>query len=145
MPTMDSYRWEQEVLGEHAEYPGHPIILACMVMDRYPDLDAAERRDPGQNFSNALSDRFIPGAGCAVNAALSTLRHALAHGLEAAYADAERYWQGLEVQHPNNVPRAAHGREQATRAKGRFEERLKSWGTPSDPGSPHRIQALPGL
>ena len=47
MPTMDSYRWENEVLGEHTQYPGHPLILACMVMDRYPNLEAALEGRPG--------------------------------------------------------------------------------------------------
>lgn len=143
MPTMDSYRWEQEVLGEHAEYPGHPVILACMVMDRYPDLDAAVRREPGQEFGNALSDNFIPGSGCAVHAALDTLRYAKEIGLEAAYAHAERYWQGWELQHPSNVTRAAHGREQCERIKARFEGRLNAWGTSEDPGSPYYVQTLP--
>lgn len=143
MPTMDSYRWEQDVLGEHGEYPGHPVILACMVMDRYPDLDAAVRREAGREFGNALSDNFIPGAGCAVHAALDTLRYAQEHGLEAAYAHAERYWTGWEQQHQNNAPRAAHGREQCERIKARFESQLKIWGTSEDPGSPFRIQALP--
>lgn len=143
MPTTDGYRWEREALGEHAEYPGHPVILACMVMDRYPDLAAACTREPGQDFYNALRDSFIPGAGCAVHAALDTLRHAQAHGLVAAYTHAERYWQGWEQQHANNVPRAAHGRVQAERLKGRFEEHLTTWGTPSDPGSPYRAQSLP--
>lgn len=143
MPTMDSYRWEQEVLGEHAEYPGHPIILACMLMDRYPDLNTAVRREPGREFGNALSDNFIPGAGCAVHAALDTLRHAQEHGLEAAYAHAERYWLGWERQHPDNVPRAAHGREQCERIKTRFEDRQKTWGTSKDPGSLYRVQTFP--
>lgn len=143
MPTMDSYRWERETLGECAEYPGHPVILACMVMDRYQNLGVAVRREPGQDFGNALSDSFIPGAGCAVHAALDTLCHAQERGLEAAYAAAERYWQGWERQHPNNVTRAAHGREQCERIKARFEGRLKTWGTPEDPGSPYRVKTLP--
>ena len=140
MPTMDSYRWENEVLGEHAEYPGHPLILASMVMDRYPNLEAALRREQGREFSNALSDNFIPGAGCAVHSALDTLRQAMDHGLEAAYAQANQYWLAWEQQHPNNALGAAHGREQAERIKSRFEVQLNSWGKPEDPGSPYRIQ-----
>ncbi len=143
MSTMDSYRWGQEVLGDSVEYPGHPVILACMVMDRYPNLASACAREPGQEFYNALRDGFIPGAGCAVHAALDTLRHAHDRGLEAAYAHAERYWLGWEQQHPNNVPRAAHGREQCERIKAHFESRLKTWDTSEDTGSPYRVQTLP--
>lgn len=141
MPTIDSYRWENEVLGEHAEYPGHPLILACMVMDRYPNIETALCREQGREFGNALSDNFIPGAGCAVHAALDTLRHAMDVGLEAAYAHADRYWLGWEQQNPKNVPGAAHGRDQAERIKGKFEAQLRSWGSPKDAGSPYRIQA----
>lgn len=140
MTTMDSNRWENEVLGEHAQYPGHPLILACMVMDRYPNLETALRREQGREFSNALSDNFILGAGCAVHAALATLRQAMGHGLEAAYAHANQYWLAWEQQNPKNALGAAHGREQAERIRSRFEVQLNSWGKPEDPGSPYRIQ-----
>lgn len=143
MPTMNSYQWEQERLGEHAVYPGHPVILACMVMDRYPSLLAARGTDQlSPTFGNALSDSFIPGAGCAVHAALDVLRYAQVVSVEAAYELAESYWHGWERQHPNNVPGAAKGREQCVRIKARFESMLKTWGTPEDPGSPYRVQLM---
>lgn len=145
MPTIDSYRWAQEALGENGEYPGHPIVLACMVMDRYPDILAAMRREPGRDFGNALRDSFIPGAGCAVHAALESLRQGREHGPAAAYAHAERYWQGWEEQRTDNASSAARGREQCERIKARFEAQLKTWGTSDDPGSPYRIQMAPGL
>ena len=142
MPTMNSYRWEQEVLGERAVYPGHPVILACIVMDRYPDLDTAVRREPGRAFGNALSDNFIPGTGCAVQAALDTLRYGQEQGLNAAYSHAERYWLGWEQQHPSNAPWAAKGRNQCEHIKTRFADRLKTWSTPTDPGSPYRSEEM---
>lgn len=142
MSNMDTYRWEKQELGEPGEYPGHPVVLACMVMDRYQDLATACICEPGHDYYNALRDSFIPGTGCAVRAALDTLRFAQESGLDTAYAHAERYWLGWEQQHPSNVPRATHGREQAAHIKGRFEKHLVLWGTPADPGSPYRIQSL---
>lgn len=138
MATMDSYNWEKEHLGEHGVYPNHPIIGACMVMDRYPNLVAALERRPGSEFGHALSDSFIPGAGCAVHAALDTLRFAQTQGLDAAYAHAARYWDGWEEQHEKNKASAEKGRLQADRIKPYFEARLKVWGTAEDPGSKYR-------
>lgn len=138
MTTMDSYAWHKEHLGESGVYPGHPIIGACLVMDRYPDLASALARRPGSDFGNALSDGFIPGAGCAVHAALDTLRFAQTQGLDAAYAHAARYWDGWEAQNEKNKASAEKGRLQAERIKPYFEARLKVWGGPEDAGSPYR-------
>lgn len=62
---MSCYRWQQEALGEHAKYRKHPVILACVEMDRHPDLDVAMRCKPRMNVGIALSDNFIFGAGYA--------------------------------------------------------------------------------
>lgn len=48
-------------------------------------------------------------------------------GHEAAFAEAERYWQGWEEQSPGNKERAAHGRAQAERMKPLFMARLYAW------------------
>lgn len=139
MSNRKTYNWEQNLLGEAIEYPGHPVVLACLVMARYPNLETAMRREPGREFLNALRDIFIPGAGCAVHAALDTLRYARETGLDSAYAHADRYWDGWERQHPTNASRAVSGRKQAERLKDRFESLLKTGGTEKDPGSPFRI------
>lgn len=141
---MDRYCWEEEVLGERVTYPGHPVVLACMVMHRYPDLETALRREPGKNFSSALADDFIPGSGCAVHAALDTLLSAQTSGLGAAYAHAERYWDGWERQHANNVKDAARGREQAARVKARFEAQVKVWGSQEEAAEPDADPFRPG-
>lgn len=139
MATPDSLHWEKEHLGEHGVYPGHPIIGACMVMDRYPNLGTARERRPNSDSGNALSDSFIPGAGCAVHAALDTLHFAQTQGLEPAYAHAARYWDGWERQNEKNKASAEQGRRQAERIKPYFEARLKVWGGPDDAGSPYRV------
>ena len=127
MGIMATYEWEKEVLGEHAEYPGHPVILGTMVMDRYECFEHAAARGEGEKYYNAISDSFIPGAGCAVSSTMSVLKLAIEKNPEAAFAEAERYWKGWEEQSPQNRERAAHGRAQAERAKGMFLARLKAW------------------
>lgn len=136
---MQTDKWEQDELGESGEYPGHPVILACMVMDRYPNLESARTVDPGESSNRALRDNFIPGSGCAVNAALNTLERATTEGLESAYKGSEDYWTGWELQSPKNAERAAHGRAQAEKMKAGFESRLKTWGSDKDPGSAYRV------
>lgn len=140
MPTLNSFKWASAVLGEHIQYPGHPLVLACMVMDRYPSLDAACTVDPGMTFNRALGDSFIPGAGCAVHAALDTLRFAQKQGLAAACEHAERYWQGWEAQSVQNAEGAAIGRRQAEKLKALFDAKFQAWGTADEAASPYRAQ-----
>ena len=83
--------WMQRHLGELVVYPGHPLVLACMVMDRYPSLAVASHHDADHPTYAALSDSFIPGSGCAVYAALDFLHYAQTIGLAQAYTHGERY------------------------------------------------------
>lgn len=127
MPTIEAYQWENEVLGERVEFPGHPTILAIMVMDRYESFDHAGAREEGAHYYNATRDGFIVGAGCAVSSTMDVLKLAIEKGPEAAFIEAKRYWQGWENQSPSNKDRAAFGREQAERVKPLFLQRLASW------------------
>lgn len=114
--------WCLAHLGSSApRYPGHPVVLACMVMDRYASLAHATQA------SNALRDGFIPGAGCAVGAALGFLQlwerggpqHALSHGAA--------YWDNWEAQHVNNKEGAALGRAQAEKLLPYLQENVEAW------------------
>lgn len=128
MSTMQTHDWEQAALTEHAVYPGHPLITATMIMDRYESLAHAEFRPEGMDYGNALADNFIPGAGCAVHSALRVLQVAQGPGgVEAAKALAADYWDGWECQSEKNKPEAAHGRLQAERILPHFVARLEAW------------------
>lgn len=141
MANQATYTWLMAVLGEGEQYPGHPLVVASMIMDRYPNLEAALERPEGTDYGNALSDSFIPGAGCAVYAALDTLRVGQAEGAEAAAEVAQRYWDSWERQSPRNAGPADRGRRQAVRIWPRFVQLLPQWGTPDYPVSAYRVVA----
>lgn len=142
MPSTDTYAWAEAMLGEHIQYPGHPLVLACMIMDRYPDLALATEISAGADFSNAQRDSFLPGTGCAVTAALTTLRLAAEKGEDAAIAHAAWYWDGWERQSTTNGEKASRGRAQATKMCPAFLARLKLWGSDQDQGSLYRVANL---
>lgn len=127
MSTSRTFEWEKESLGAHIQYPGHPLVLATMIMDRYPSLDIATSRPPGDDFVRALSDSFIPGSGCAVHAALGFLTMSMDGRLETAKEQADRYWSGWEQQSPANREKGWVGREQARTIEPAFLERLAAW------------------
>lgn len=118
------------MLGGPAEYPGHPLVLATMVMDRYASFEHAASNEPGAGYYNAICDSFIPGAGCAVSSTMSVLKIALGDdpgSVDLAVEEAGRYWDGWERQSPANKDRAAHGRTQAEGIKSAFLLRLAAW------------------
>lgn len=128
MSTMQTHEWAQAFFSENVIYPGHPLVTATMIMDRYENLAHAEQRFENQQFLNALSDSFIPGAGCAVHRALDVLRLVQGSGgVEAAKALAADYWDGWERQHANNKGPAAKGRMQAEQILPHFLARLEGW------------------
>jgi len=121
MATPESWVWEQDRLGEPVEYPGHPLVLATMVLDRYTSLDAA---------ADALGDSFIIGSGCAVRCAMDVLEAALsgnAGALESAYVHAEHYWNGWATQTSSDAAGVTRGRVQADRMRPTFMRRLADW------------------
>lgn len=139
MPILDTYMWEDEVLGERSEFPGHPLIIAVRVMDRYASHGHAKARRPGSEYGQAISDGFILGAGCAVSSAMDVLKLSLENGAEAGIQEAGRYWLGWEKQSPNNKDRAARGRAQAERVQPMFLERLSGWQTGQLPPTKCRV------
>jgi hypothetical protein len=127
---QEAHEWAEQIFGERPAYPGHPILLSVLIMDRYQSLAHARLRDAGAIYSNVASDWFIPGAGDAVCSALDVLELALQAQADAtlkAFAEAERYWAAWERQQPGNARSAAAGRELAERAKALFLARLAGW------------------
>lgn len=139
MPTLETYQWEKAVLGERIQYPGHPLVIAAMIMDRYSSFEAAGFRKPGADFYNAISDSFIPGSGCAVSAAMEVLKRSLHGQVDLAKQEADRYWNHWEQQSASNRQRAEVGREQARRIEPLFMERLAAWQSGQPGNSPYRL------
>jgi len=151
MPTTPRYSshaessqaWALELFGESPIYPGHPVLVGILIMDRYASYAHATAVAPDSPYANALRDGFIPGAGCAVHAALDCLKRALpgtADSRTAALAEAERYWENWEHQSARNGPSAAIGRRQAEHAHERYFERVEAWRTGKLPLCPYRLE-----
>lgn len=62
---------ELETLKDFAVYPGHPVVVAFLIMKKYQNL--AEATKTGHSFPHALEDNDIPGAGGNIYSALSLL------------------------------------------------------------------------
>ena len=77
-------------------YPGHALVIAKIIMETYPSLEAASRRvgDKEHNTAAALGDSNVPGAGGCVWVAIDTLRYFHTEGVtkEQTFQFADRYW-----------------------------------------------------
>lgn len=103
---------------KHDIYPGHALVIAICIMQRYPSLEAASEPSRGRPsgddgkqevFSHpaALGDGEIPGGGGPVYSALHILHMddedmAIAHAQycwegECSGAYKDRYEQGVQV------------------------------------------------
>jgi hypothetical protein len=127
--VFDRQQWEaQHLNGQMIRYPGHPLVNATLIMDLYPSLDEASRRLPGKTYPNALGDVRVPGAGCAVYAALDALKLALTRGVDVAKTEANRYWNNWLDQSPeHNREGWRIGQEQAAMIYGTFCSKLNNW------------------
>lgn len=56
-------------------FPGHPLVIATIIMKCYPSLDEAFIKKEGHDYPNALEDQNIPGAGGNVWFALDAIRY----------------------------------------------------------------------
>lgn len=127
-PALDNLNLK--VLRQEYAYPGHPLVLACFIMDCFADFASASERQMTQanpdGFSAASRDTRIPGAGCHVGAALDVLRI----GSKGGSADemvkfATEYWdRGLAGGHVNNV---SAGQKQAKDIEPHFRRMAASW------------------
>jgi hypothetical protein len=106
-------RFEYDHLdGEFSVYPGHPVTIAYLIMQKYPSLAAASKVSTRSGFGAALSDIDIPGAGGRVHAAMSLLqRRAEGASWEELFARADDIWEG------EHFDKHELGQQQADRIK----------------------------
>lgn len=106
-------------------YPGHPLVLATVIMQTYPSFEAANKRT-SFGFSEALGNNSVPGAGCHVGAAM----HVLKMGAEGSSQEemvgwAKAYWdEGRAGGHLKNVE---GGRAQAVAIEPHFRLMASTW------------------
>jgi hypothetical protein len=122
LPRISQY----QRFPEGVVYPGHPVCIALLIMDKYPDFETARMRPEGSQFQNALSDIDIPGAGGNVHAALDVLERARAQGAPAAFEHGTEYWVRC-ASGENFGKNQAAGLEQAEGIKDDFLSRVDAW------------------
>ena len=149
MGSADTRHWEQARLGGPVEYPGHPLVLATMILDRYETLEQARAPDPATQRYRATGDLFLPGSGEAIDTAISLLECALAQpdptspaALAEACAQAEAYWRYAEQVFPENPTDPARGRAQGERIQAAYRERLQGWARGTPLASRYRVPQL---
>jgi hypothetical protein len=115
----------QDLAGDWIVYPGHPLVLATVIMKTLADFDAANRPS-GLGWCEALADSRIPGAGDHVGAAMSVLRVGAAGGsIDDMVVEARRYWtSGRAGGHVNNVDA---GTAQADAIEPHFRANAVTW------------------
>lgn len=133
---QDRENWCTSHLGTKVPvFPGHPVVLAAMVIDRYATLNDAKAH------MGAIRDGFIPGSGCAVWAALDFLDKFHSAGPSAAYKGAEQYWKNWESQQDTNKTAAHLGRLEADKIQPYLEAVLPAWFAGTREPTPYSIES----
>lgn len=115
----------RELAGDWPVYPGHPLVLASLIMRAFSSFSDANE-PTGHGWCAALGDSRIPGAGDHVGAAMRTLELG-SRGADAGemIAYAARYWEaGQAGGHFKNV---AAGKAQAERIEPHFRAITAQW------------------
>lgn len=123
--TLDGYRILRVAGIDQFTYPGHPLVLAYVVMVVFGShAEAAARTEHG--WSAALGDCRVPGAGDHVAAAMYVLGIGARGGSpDDMIAAAHAYWDvGHAGGHVKNV---VQGRVEARKIESAFRERCCVW------------------
>lgn len=128
MGASNSWSLERRVLGELMVFPGHPIVLAYLIMHQFASLEEAAGADPESpsSYSRALACPAIPGGGGEVVTALRLLQELKgspeAEAVSRRYSD--RWVTGLAGGHSRNV---TPGQAQADRIHAAFLAKASEW------------------
>lgn len=123
--TLDGYKVLKDAGIEQFAYPGHPLVLAYVVMLVFGSH--AEAVAPAAHgWSAALGDSRVPGAGDHVAAAMDVLGIGARGGSpDDMIAAAHAYWDaGRAGGHVKNVDQ---GRMEALILESAFRDRCSVW------------------
>lgn len=116
-------RFEKRHIGESVRYPGHPIVLAYLITQKYSSLNQALRKN--LFYLKVLEDKDIIGADKNIYAALEFLHQSKNINFNKAWQEAQEDWKTLTDGYNDDV--IAHGAKQALMIKEKIIEKLKSW------------------
>lgn len=125
MSCMNGSIFIEKLTGSWPVFPVHPLVVATVIMEAFPDFDAANK-PTGHGCCAALGDQRIPGAGDHVGAAMRVLQlGAAGASAEAMIKHADEYWtRGGAGGHSSKV---APGSAQALAIEPAFRERARRW------------------
>lgn len=113
-------------------YPGHPCVIAYMILKKYESYEKAIERSPGAGYPMALVDGDISGAGGNVYAALDILKAIVEKGPEEAFSQGEAAWERCVGPGTGNIESAfIPGQEQAEKFRERFMNAAAMWHEPT--------------
>jgi hypothetical protein len=115
----------KELTGQYMVYPGHPLVLATVIMSVFDSFgDASDSNADGR--SRAITSDAIPGAGDHASAALRVLAVGANDGtLDEMVEYARRYWN--ENQAGGHRDSVAKGNTQADRIEPHFRAKAAAW------------------
>lgn len=129
--------WCKEHLGGEIAAPGHPLILAVMVLVRFRGMSEAIHRSGIEDVRTAAElDPFIPATPTAVRAGLQVLEVAFSQGAETAIVSAQERWNALyQAGRISEGHVYSAGKFQAKRVEELFRAYLVGWqrGDPTQP------------
>lgn len=138
-------RRDLDILGEPSVYPGHPTVLAYLILKLYEGrLEDAFGR--GQQYAKIEEDERIPGAGGHASAGLDViLRVRVGMSIDHSLKWADNTWSACDGQRSGGYPsqdpermvaRWREGQEQADRFRERVVEELRKVApSPSSPST----------
>ena len=111
--------------GEELAYPGHPLVLATLVMSFFESHGEASKLT-AHGWEEAVGDVRIPGAGDQVTAAMHVLKMA-AQGAtpDEVVLAANDYW--IAGRAGGHVKKLEVGAEQSRLVEPIFREKLAAW------------------
>lgn len=108
-------------------YPGHPLVLAYLVMENFSSIEEALRIPRGKQVRSVFDVPGMPGSITNIEAAILVLKQARAGQLEVAVDQARLAWSQSKAEafEPEDV---GLGQSHADEIREEFASRVVDWG-----------------
>ena len=115
----------QKVSGNDLVYPGHPLVLAAVVMHLYPSYSQASKKSARANLPEAVADVHIPGEGKSLFAAMECLSNGNGGvSVDGMVMWAKSLWEPRQAQYPKTFEKCV---AQAEVFEATFRELASEW------------------
>lgn len=108
-------------LSEPVAFPGHPLVIAWIIMGRYQSL-AEALDEEGTAIARVLADPHVPGGAALIDSAVSLLELGCSGtSIDDLVRHADAFWRDAS---PVNLQQGLH---QARTIEAQFRERATIW------------------